>query len=93
MERAMRIECTLKQPEAPPQRQVRLVGGTDAEGRPWRMFQQDCIDAMWKGARFYILHDGEEVEVEVGWNGLNQYVRTSMHHCADNLLLALPDCT
>ncbi|RTL71681.1 MAG: hypothetical protein EKK41_08575 [Hyphomicrobiales bacterium] len=91
MDRLLQIECALKQPDAPPQRQIKVLGGHDAQGKPWRLFQQDCINEMWRGTRFYVVHEGVPVEMEIGWNGLQQYIRSPEWLSRENLLLDLPD--
>ena len=90
--KAFRIECVMKRLEAPLHRQVHIVGGIDAAGRPWRRFQQDCVNAIWSGARFFVTLDGREVDIELAWNGLEQYIRTSSQYAPENLLLQLPEC-
>ena len=89
------ITCILKNDGAQAHERIKSIGGIDpADGKRWKLSQQDAITGIESGKlRFYVMVGGKAVPVVVAVNAWgNKYLKTQSDRELPMNLLNLPEC-
>ena len=89
------ITCVLKNDGAQMHERIKSIGGVDpADGKRWKLSQQDAITGIESGKlRFYVMVGGKAVPVIVAVNAWgNKYLKTQSDREQPMNLLNLPEC-
>lgn len=91
---SFRVECTNKADRSAVEDRIETIGGTKADGTPWRLSQSDAISGLERGS--WKLHvEGprrEMVSVVILTRAGRKYLKSESVEESSDLLLALPPC-
>lgn len=88
------IKCINKIPRNDPNESITHVGGTNPDGKSWRLTLSDAIKGIEnKDYQFFVSAGGKRVNVIVSTSrGGNKYLRTEADSASSNNLLSLAEC-
>jgi Protein of unknown function (DUF3892) len=90
---ATQIRCINKNPRLDPHRRIEHVGGTNSDGRRWRLSGDEAIAGIKDGRySFYVNAGGRRVTVIIAVHQGHPYLKTEADGYAPNNLLHLPEC-
>ena len=89
------IACVQKNERAEMHERIKSIGGVDpADGKRWKLSQQDTIKGLESGKqRFHVMVGGKPVPVVIAVNAWgNKYLKTQSDREQPTNLLNLPEC-
>ncbi len=88
------IKCINKSDRPNPHERILRIGGTNPDGKAWRLDQTDAVVGIENGQySFYVTRGGRPVEVIVATSQYgNKYIKTTADGEHPNNLLSLPEC-
>jgi len=88
------IKCINKSDRLNPFERIEAIGGLNGNGTKWRVSQQRAIAGIEDGKwQFYVKYNDLEIDVVIGINNGNKYLKTKNDGIEPNNLLALPECS
>lgn len=90
----IRVECINKSDRYNPHERIISIGGTNPDGKRWKLSEQDAIAGIESGKwQFYVNVGGNSVSVIVAKSALgHKYLKTVADGEHPNNLLSLPEC-
>ena len=94
MAESHQIKCINKTDRYNPHERITQIGGTNANGTPWKPTQRQAIDGIESGKwRFWASANGKSAWVVVAKSAAgNKYLKTEADGDQPNNLLNLPEC-
>jgi len=87
------IKCINKTDRQNPHERIRNIGGTNGNGRRWKLSQPDAIRGIESGEYdFYVHRAGRTVRVIVASHSGSKYLKTEDDGVQPDNLLSLPEC-
>lgn len=95
MATSVQIKCIHKSNRTSAHERITTVGGTNQDGRPWSLTQEEAIQGVKEGKwAFFVEHPGgHRVAVTIARSAAgHEYLKTEPDGEQPNNLLALPEC-
>jgi len=91
---ANQIDCIEKNDRYDPTEAITHIGGLNADGRRWKITQQDAIKRIEAGTNeFFVATGGRKTKVVVSVSRFeNKYIKTEADDYEPNNLLSLTSC-
>ena len=94
MATAVQVTCINKPVRYDPHRHITHIGGTNADGKKWRLTEEEAIAGIRRGDWNFYVHAGGRsvwVVIERGPSG-REYLKTENDGYRPDNLLSLPEC-
>ena len=89
----VQIQCINKTNRHDPHQRISHVGGMNADGRRWKLTEDDAIAGITAGKwQFWVAGGGKSVWVVIATHAGRRYLKTEADGIHPNNLLALPEC-
>lgn len=94
MAQRKRIQCINKTDRTNHYERIRNVGGVNADGKPWKISEDQAIAYIKNNTYSYYVHVGNEtVDVIIAKSSLGrEYLKTKPDGLTPDNLLSLPEC-
>jgi uncharacterized protein DUF3892 len=90
---ATQVKCINKREHHDAHERIRNIGGTNTDGKNWKLSETEAITAIKKGTySFYVSVNGKSVAVIIATHDGREYLKTTADGYAPNNLLSLPEC-
>ena len=87
------VQCINKRQHQNPHERIQNIGGTNPDGRNWKMSETAAITGIRNGTySFYVSVGGKTVTVIIASHQGRDYLKTTADGYAPNNLLNLPEC-